>query len=225
MTTTPGSGGGDLGQQLLDAAAVGDRHRVAAALDAGAAIDHANEYGFNALGSALWESHMPVARLLVERGATVAIDDAAALGDTAALEAEWPDAPPVSEAIGAYLMACRTGALASIRWFLRRGIDVDLHPPGAEWGGIGSPGLHHAAVNGHLDAVHMLLEAGADPTLVDDVHGSQALAWAASGGHTNVVRMLHAAGADPAHRNAHGRTAADLARDNGYPELADEIEG
>jgi ankyrin repeat protein len=103
-------------------------------------------------------------------------------------------------------------------------VPVDQHPPGDEWGGIGSPGLHHAAVNGHARAVGVLLDAGADVALVDDVYGSQALAWAASGGHGVVVDLLLAAGADPTHHNDHGRTAVGLARDNGFPELADRLD-
>jgi ankyrin repeat protein len=211
-------------EALLDAAAGGDTARVVALLDAGADVAHANEWGFDALGSALWESHMDTARVLVERGAPVGIDDAAALGDLDAVDARFDAATPTEETIGAYLGACRSGQVEVIDWFLRNGVPVDLHPPGEEWGGIGCPGLHHAVVNGHSDVVRRLLGAGADVTLVDDVHGSHALAWAASAGHADIVRLLLEAGAEPGHRNVHGRSASGLALDNGFSEIAAAID-
>lgn len=139
MTSPSGNGPDDLDAQLLDAAAAGDDRSVIAALAAGAEIDHRNEYGFDPLRSALWGARLATARLLVERGATVGVDEAAALGDVAVLDATWPTDPPVAEAIGAYLMACRAGQVASIEWFLGHGMPVDLHPPGDEWGGVGCP--------------------------------------------------------------------------------------
>ncbi len=211
-------------EALLDAATGGDTARVVALLDAGADVAHTNEWGFDALGSALWESHMDTARVLVERGAPVGIDDAAALGDLDTVDARFDASTPIEETIAAYLGACRSGQVEVIEWFLRRGVPVDLHPPGEEWGGIGCPGLHHAAVNGHGDAVRLLLGAGADVTLVDDVHGSHALAWAASAGHTDIVGLLLDAGAEPGHRNLHGRSASGLALDNGFPEIAATID-
>ena len=86
----------------------------------------------------------------------------------------------MAEAVGAYLMACRAGQVASIEWFLRHGMPVDLHPSDDEWGGVGCPGLHHAVIYGQLDAVRVLLDAGADPNLVDDVHRGNARDWAES---------------------------------------------
>ena len=106
------------------------------------------------------------------------------------LDATWAEDPPVEDAIGAYLIACRTGQVDVIRWFLDHGVPVDLHPPGDQWGGIGCPGLHHAADNGHPDAVRVLLDAGADLTLVDDVHGGTARDWAEAGGHVDVALLL-----------------------------------
>ena len=46
-------------------------------LDAGADIEHTNEYGFDDLRFALWGAHLDSARLLVERDAAVGVDEAA----------------------------------------------------------------------------------------------------------------------------------------------------
>lgn len=51
-----------------------------------------------------------------------------------------------------------------------------------------------ATVQGHLDLVHNLLEAGAQPNLKDNLGGS-ALLEACKHGHDNIVRVLTEAGA------------------------------
>jgi len=215
---------GEFNETLLIAAAESGSIALAEALlAAGAAIDRCNDFGFDALGSALWCSHLSLADFLVERGAPVSISSAAALGDIERLDREWGRAPPLEDSIGTYLGACRTGQVGVLRWFIEREMPVDLHPPGEEWGGIGCPGLHHTAVNGHTDAVSFLLSCGADLKLVDDADGSHALAWAASAGQVAVIDVLVAAGADVTHQNRHGLGAADLAERNGFSPLGAKL--
>lgn len=209
-----------MSQALWDAATAGDVERVRALLDQGADPLVANEWGFDALGFAAWEGHTHVLELLAQ-GRTLSLDMAAAVGDLERVRALWnPGADPVEQGIGALLGACRAGSADAVRFLLDQGIPVDLHPPGSEWGGIGHPGLHHAAVNGKRDVVALLLERGADVSLVDDQFESTALAWAASAGRVHVVQDLLAAGAARDHANVHGLTAADLAERNGHGELA-----
>jgi catechol 2,3-dioxygenase-like lactoylglutathione lyase family enzyme len=58
------------------------------------------------------------------------------------------------------------------------------------------PLLHHAAANGHLDCVDLLLRRGFDVHTLDQFDHASALHWAAYGGHLQVVQHLIDAGAD-----------------------------
>nr|BAP69031.1 RxLR effector candidate protein [Hyaloperonospora arabidopsidis Emoy2] len=91
--------------------------------------------------------------------------------------------------------AGRNDVLA-VRKFLRKKTDVDCL---GEMGYVGlnrrTP-LHWAAVSGALEAVDLLLEAGADSNF-QDARGRSPLHWAARLNKTDVVRSLLKAGADP----------------------------
>ena len=50
--------------------------------------------------------------------------------------------------------------------------------------------LHEAALRGFLPIVVLLVELGADPTIVDTEHDSTPRGWAAHGGQTAVVDYL-----------------------------------
>jgi ankyrin repeat protein len=64
---------------------------------------------------------------------------------------------------------------------------------GGQWG---TPLLHLAAENCHLDCVEVLLARGTDVNLRDKLDQATALHWAAQGGHLRVVERLLDAGAD-----------------------------
>jgi ankyrin repeat protein/uncharacterized glyoxalase superfamily protein PhnB len=57
-------------------------------------------------------------------------------------------------------------------------------------------GLHAAARNGHVDAVRLLLEHGANPNAREAGDNTFALHWAAAQGHLETVRALLDAGTD-----------------------------
>src|SRR5882672_9102708 len=60
----------------------------------------------------------------------------------------------------------------------------------------GSTGLHSAAQRGHLDAVRLLLDHGADPNAREGGDNTYALHWAAAHRHLETVRALLDAGGD-----------------------------
>jgi ankyrin repeat protein len=56
--------------------------------------------------------------------------------------------------------------------------------------------LHLAAMQGHVDLVRLLLQAGADPRIRDSRHDSDPLGWAEFFRRPDVVQILKAPAAD-----------------------------
>jgi len=84
--------------------------------------------------------------------------------------------------------------------------------------------LHLAAFFGAPAVAALLIARGADVAAVaDNPMRIQALHAAASGGHVEIATALLAAGADPARAKDDGVRPAELAREHGHPELADEL--
>jgi ankyrin repeat protein len=66
--------------------------------------------------------------------------------------------------------------------------------------------LHVAAEFGQADAARMLLEYGADVSLLDAENDAIALCWPAFFGRPEVVAVLLEARSEPSQRNKHGLT-------------------
>lgn len=81
--------------------------------------------------------------------------------------------------------------------------------------------LTQAADSGNPAVVKQLLDAGADPNIVEGP-GWTAIMSAAEKGHTEIVRLLLDAGADPLANHGEG-SALDAARINGHLETAEVI--
>jgi ankyrin repeat protein len=72
-------------------------------------------------------------------------------------------------------------------------LDADPNQRGTFGGpshGEGSTAIHLAAQAGQRDAVVALLELGADPLILDNLHGGNALGWARVGGHDELAEIL-----------------------------------
>ena len=87
--------------------------------------------------------------------------------------------------------------------------------------------LIRAAEDGRLDLVRNLLKAGANPNAKSDGDVT-VLMWAAARGHVEVVKVLLEAGADLSAQTQRGRTAIDIAtqegRDNVTAFLRENVE-
>jgi len=78
----------------------------------------------------------------------------------------------------------------------------------------GTTALHHAARNGHVDMLKVMIEKGADVNLTEDAPaepGNTPLHTACIYGRGEVVKLLIASGADDTLKNLNGETPAHLA--------------
>jgi hypothetical protein len=89
---------------------------------------------------------------------------------------------------------------------------------------IGATRLSWAASDDDVEEARRLLSRGADPN-IPEVNGITPLMDAASGGNTEMVEVLLAGGADIHVLDKFGDCAADYARAQGFPGLADMLEG
>jgi ankyrin repeat protein len=89
-------------------------------------------------------------------------------------------------------------------------------------GRFGYTPLTHAAANGHLESVRVLLDRGADPNSLT-TEGGSALYWAASNGHLEVVALLLKRGADVNVVRQCGWSPLTAAIYNGHEELAERL--
>ena len=84
-------------------------------------------------------------------------------------------------------------------------------------GGVSAPAgsgpLHHAAYNGRIDIISMLISSGTNVNSTNSI-GQTPLHISAQYGYIDIVRRLLDSGADRTIRDNDGHTAVDLARDH-----------
>lgn len=78
----------------------------------------------------------------------------------------------------AFVHACQHDRIEVVRWFLDRGVHLDVTPY------LGRTGPHWAIPGGHVEVVRLLLERGADPSIREDLFHIDADGW---------LRISHAA--------------------------------
>ncbi|MEZ0259812.1 MAG: ankyrin repeat domain-containing protein [Alphaproteobacteria bacterium] len=88
----------------------------------------------------------------------------------------------------------------------------------------GDTALTWAAWYGHVESMALLLDYGADINL-KGVRGRTALAWAVEGNKKEAVALLMSRGADINVKDDDGKTPLQSARDKGFTEIGDLIEG
>lgn len=127
---------------------------------------------------AAYATNLDADRRLQERlGATGSPDlfTALALDDhPGAAEIVRRDPHSVSRGGVLHLMAKR-GHAAAVKWLIAHGADVNAS--WAHWDAAVTP-LHLAVLGNHPDTVRALLDAGADPKILDSKHDSDAIGWA-----------------------------------------------
>jgi len=128
-----------------------------------------------ALVPALAHREIAAAERLLERGAAAGLTAAVCLGrdDDVVRLAPESSASERQEALAA---AALYGSARALAILIGLGVDVNAYnPPGFHPHGTA---LHHAVDSGSLDAVRVLVEAGADRGARDRIHKSTPLGWA-----------------------------------------------
>lgn len=94
-----------------------------------------------------------------------------------------------------FWQACSNGDIAALSRLLKRNPALTrMNSPEAPFPGW--TGLHEASRRGHLDAVRLLLQYGADPNARESGDNTTPLHWAAAHRRNSVVRALLDAGGD-----------------------------
>jgi peptide-methionine (S)-S-oxide reductase len=136
-------------------------------VDAGAVID-------GNPNNALVNGNFTAAEHLVLRGGKLTLAAALCLG-------RWEDADRLLATASehqkrfSFVLLALNGQADALRRMIRDGVDVNA--PSAELYSHGTP-LHHAVSSGSLEAVEVLVEAGAEVMTKDNAWGGTSLGWA-----------------------------------------------
>ena len=90
---------------------------------------------------------------------------------------------------GALHLMSKRGDVAAVKWLLQHGANPSAR--WAHWEAEVTP-LHLAALEDHVDVASALLAGGADPTIRDSLHDSDALGWAEFFGRREMIEVLQA---------------------------------
>lgn len=182
-------------EQLMSAVQAGDVAGAKAVLAAGQSPDYWLDDA-TPLGRAIVAGNTAMVQALLDSGATVDND-------------EWSHST----------VAAQYGDGAMMQLILDNG--------GTATGPDDYPGwiLASAAYAGNVDAIGVLIAAGADPNaLVPDERGDfPTLIYAVNGGSLEAVQALVEAGADPYLEGSDGTSARDAAKGFGREEIADYL--
>jgi peptide-methionine (S)-S-oxide reductase len=153
-------------------------------IDAGAALDKNAE-------NALVNGNFAAAEHLVARGAPVSLATALCLGRWDDVRRLGPTASAEDKQFGLVLAALRgrTDALTKVI-----DLGIDLNVPCASLYSHATA-LHHAVYSGSLDAVKVLVEAGADLDAKDTIYEGTPLGWAEYGKQVEIAEFLREKGA------------------------------
>ena len=142
---------------------------IDALVDAGASPDGNPD-------NALVNGNFDAAGHLVERGAPLTLATALCLGRWDDVARLAPPATPRERQFG-FVLAALNGKAEALRRMIELGVGVDVNRPSRDLYGHGTP-LHHAVCSGSLEAVTVLVDAGASLTTRDSAWKGTPLGWA-----------------------------------------------
>lgn len=151
-------------------------------IEAGASVDgrtvYEGRFGTHT-DAAIYNGNFAAAEHLLARGAPVTLSTAVCLGRWADVERLVPTAT-LGEKQDAFVLAAKKGKAEALRRMLAFGINpttVSASNPSR------GTALHHAVWSGCLDAVRVLVDAGADLSGRDTIYGGTPLGWATYAEH------------------------------------------
>ena len=107
--------------------------------------------------------------------------------DWSTAERLWRDNANVVSEGGALHILAKRGDVEGVRWLIEHG--ASLNARWAHWDSDVTP-LHLAILGNHPEVARMLLDAGADPTIHDTKHDSDALGWAQFFQNREIEKLL-----------------------------------
>ena len=147
-------------------------------VDAGASLDGRRVYQGHCgahCDSAVFNGNFAAAEHLLERGAPLTLSAALCLGRWADVE-RLARAATLAEKQDAFVLAALNGKAEALGRMLALGVDPTTV---STQNYSHATALHHAVCSGSIDAVKVLVEAGADLTRRDTVYDATPLGWAA----------------------------------------------
>jgi Ankyrin repeats (3 copies) len=149
-------------------------------IDAGASVDgrtvYQGRFGTHS-DSAIYNGNFAAAEHLLQRGAPLTLTTALCLGRWADVERLAATAT-LADKQDAFVQAALSGKAEALRRMLSSGMDPTTVSARNQAHGTA---LHHAVWSGSLEAVKVLVEAGADLGRRDTIHDGTPLGWAEYG--------------------------------------------
>jgi len=217
---------------LHRAAMEGDLPEVRNLLSLGLDVRAIDNHGKTPLCWAAGGGHVKVAEVLISHGADVndgslafaVAANAPEMVELLLLKGARPGGDPLVQAV-------EDGNVELARVLIDYGADVDAkgvdmisgEPGDTDCDKYGETPLGVASRRGCLEVVNMLVEHKADVNLKSRYY--YPLGCAAVAGHKTIVALLLARGARADARDGDGKTAADLADENGHKNIGDLIRG
>lgn len=116
------------------------------------------------------------------------------------------------------------GELEIVKALIATGIDVDAYREKGVWHEKGRTALIIAIrEGGYLEIVKILLQAGAEPNLIDEDSGTNPLISAVRGQYIDIICLLLQEGADINAKDTNGDTALSLAKKSGNSQIVQII--
>jgi ankyrin repeat protein len=182
--------------------------------------------GVSALMWSVYSGQTVVKEFLLSGLETLDVHEAAAVGDTARLNALLTADPSSARALSAdgwtaLHLAAAFGGPEAVALLLSHGADIHAVSKGP----MQNQPLHAAvSLSNHAETIALLIQHGANVN-AKQMGGFVPLHQAASAGKAALVETLLAAGADASVRCDRDRTPADYAEDKGHTELAARLRG